>query len=262
MTKSTLKIGDANPVSASDCTAIGRKPLDSTCASSFERFSWFYAACRIHFFRDHTRLIAQSLWSTAGPDAGTRILELGCGPGFYSCRFAQLYPQIVATGVDLSPKLIHIARSRAERLDLSNCDFVEADACALPLPAESVDAVVISRLFLAVTDRFEVLSEVFRLLRPGGKCFIAEPISPLRASMPLRCMQLLSVLAGKKLSSCPELHSAGVMTRHSFSAMLRSQPWTTSSVEEDGRYQYSICIKAAQTVDKLDCQEAHDLLPA
>lgn len=262
MTLSTLKIGDTKPVSTSDCTAIGGKHLDSKCASSFERFSWFYAACRIHLFRDHTGLIARSLWSTAGPEAGARIIELGCGPGFYSCRFAQLYPQIVATGVDLSPKLIHIARSRAESFDLPNCDFVEANACALPLPTESVDAIVISRLFLAVRDRFEVLSEVFRLLRPGGKCFIAEPISPFRAYMPLRCMQLLNVLAGKTLSSCPELRSAGVMTRESFSAMVRSQPWATSPVEEDGHYQYSICIKATQTADSHGCQEAHDLLPA
>jgi ubiquinone/menaquinone biosynthesis C-methylase UbiE len=249
-------------VSTSDCTAIGGKHLDSGCASSFERCSWFYAACRVHLFRDHTRLIARSLWSGAGPSAGAHVLELGCGPGFYSCRFAQLYPKIMATGVDLSPKLIHMARLRAESFDLSNCDFVEADACALPLPTESVDAVVVSRLFLAVTDRFGVLREVFRVLRPGGKCFIAEPISPFRAYMPFRCMQLLTALAAKTSSRCPELRSAGVMSREIFATIIRSQPWATSPLEEDGRYQYAICRKAAPATSQRSCQEAHDLLPA
>ena len=215
------------------------------CASSFEQCSWFYAACRVHLFRDHTRLIARALWPVDGPIKGEHLLELGCGPGFYACRLAQLYPQIVATGIDLSPKLIRRARLRAASFDLSNCSFVEADACALSLPAESVDSIVISRLFLAVTDRFEVIREVFRVLRPGGKCFIAEPISPLRAVMPFRCMQLLNALAGKHSLSCPEFRSAGVMTRESFAAIIRSQPWASSPLEDDGRYQYAVCRKAA-----------------
>jgi len=236
--------------------------MENGYASSFEQCSWFYAVCRVHLFRDHTRLIAQSLWSGDGPAAGAHILELGCGPGFYTCRFAQLFPRIMATGIDLSPKLIRRARLRAKNLDLPNCNFVEANACALPLIKESIDAVVISRLFLAVTDRSEVLSEVFRVLRPGGKCFIAEPISPLRAYMPFRCMQLLNTLAGKPSTNCPELRSAGVMTHESFAAMVRSQPWTTSSLEDDGRYQYAVCGKAALANNAENRWRFDDLHPA
>lgn len=234
-------------MSANDCTAIDGKYIEDGCTSSFEQSSWFYAACRVHLFCDHTRLISRSLWSGDGPDAGAHMLELGCGPGFYACRFAQLYPQILATGIDLSPKLIRRARLRAENLDLSNCDFVQANVCALPLLAESVDSIVISRLFLAVSDRFEVLREVFRVLRPGGKCFVAEPISEFRANIPIRCMQLLNALSGKPSSNCPALRTAGVMTQLSFARMIQSQPWATSILEEDGRYQYAVCGKAAST---------------
>ena len=242
-------------MSASDCTAIGGKHLEDGCASSFEQCSWFYAACRVHLFRDHTWLIAESLWPGGGPAAAAHILELGCGPGFYTCRLAQLYPQIVATGIDLSPKLLSRARLRAKRFELSNCNFIEANACALPVPTASVDSIVISRLFLAVTHRFEVICEVFRVLRPGGKCFVAEPISPFRAYMLFRCMQLLNALAGKSSSNCPEFRSAGVMTRETFAAMVRSQPWETSPLEEDGGYQYAICRKAASSAGHHSCQE-------
>jgi arsenite methyltransferase len=249
-------------VSTNDCTVIERGYLENGCASSFEQCSWFYAACRVHLFRDHTHLIRQSLWSGGGPHKGAHFLELGCGPGFYACRFAQLFPEIEATGIDLSPKLIRLARSRAVRFDLSNCDFVEANACALPLPAESVDSIVMSRLCLAVTDRSEVLREIFRVLRPGGKCFIAEPISRLRAHLPFRCMQLLNALAGKQSMSCPEFRTAGVMTQESFAAMVQSQQWATSFVGDDGAYQYAVCEKAAQTISYGSCREAHDLQPA
>ena len=250
------------PVSTSDCTAIDGTHLEDSSASAFEQCSWFYAACRVHLFRDHTRLIAESLWPGVGPVAAAHIVELGCGPGFYTCRLAQLYPQIVATGIDLSPKLLSRARLRAKRFELSNCNFIEANACALPMPTGSVDSIVISRLFLAVADRFEVICEVFRVLRPGGTCFVAEPISPFRAYMLFRFMQLLNALAGRTSSNSPEFRSAGVMTRETFAAMVRSQPWETSPLEEDGGYQYAICRKAAPFTGQYSCEETHDLYPA
>src|SRR5271170_4194347 len=88
--------------------------------SLFERWSWFYALCREYLFRDHTAQIALSLFLSA-PSSGTTLLEIGCGPGFYACRLAQQYPQISATGVDLSNSLIQRAKSRAASRSLKNC---------------------------------------------------------------------------------------------------------------------------------------------
>src|SRR5271157_2749484 len=152
-----------------NCEMTGRTPVhpaSSTPDSLFERCSWFYALCREYLFRDHTPEIARSLFPNAAPSPGTRLLELGCGPGFYACRLSQEYPQIHTRGIDLSRRLIARAKSRAARRSLRNCSFSHGDAHALPDPSNSIDAIVVSRLMLIVPEREAVVSEIFRLLRP------------------------------------------------------------------------------------------------
>ena len=211
--------------------------------SLFERWSWFYALCREYLFRDHTKEISQSLFP-ADPTPGTQVLELGCGPGFYACRLAQLYPQITATGIDLSNRLLERARTRAASRSLGNCSFHRGDAQSLPLLQSVIDAVIISRLFLIVPDKNAVLYEVFRVLRPGGRCFIAEPTSGFRTRVPLSCMWLLSRFSNSPAGKYREPQQADVMSRNNFSDLIHSQPWATVEVVYDSWYQYAVCTKA------------------
>jgi ubiquinone/menaquinone biosynthesis C-methylase UbiE len=212
--------------------------------SLFEQCSWFYALCREYLFRDHTQEIACSLFPREGPRPGTRLLELGCGPGFYACRLAQDFPQIHTTGVDLSRSLIERARSRAANRKLNNCTFIHGDVQSLPDPAASVDAIVVSRLFLIVPGKETVLREIFRVLRPGGRCFIAEPTSGFRTRIPLSCMWLLSKLTSSPAGKYREPHQADVMTRPDFATLVQSQPWHAIDLQYDGWYQYAVCRKA------------------
>ena len=210
--------------------------------SLFEKCSWFYAMCREYLFRDHTQEISQSLFP-APPAAGTSLLELGCGPGFYAVRLAQLYPQIAATGVDLSERLIMRARSRAASRCLKNCSFQRGDAQSLSDLQSPVDTIIISRLFLIVPDKNAVLSEVFRILRPGGRCFIAEPTSGFRTRVPLSCMWILSRFSSSPAGKYREPQQADVMSRLDFSTLVQSQPWASVEVVYDGWYQYAVCTK-------------------
>lgn len=222
-------------------THSSARPPDSL----FEGCSWFYALCREYLFRDHTREITRALFSPSGPTAGTRVLELGCGPGFYACRLSQEYPQIHTTGVDLSRRLIARAQSRAARRSLRNCNFAHGDAHALRDESNSIDAVIVSRLFLIIANREAVLNEVFRVLRPGGRCFIAEPTSGFRTRIPLGCMWLLSKLAGTPAGKYREPRQADVMTAPDFAALIRSKPWGDVDLQCDGWYQYAVCEKAS-----------------
>ena len=77
---------------------------DDEPESLFERFHWLYAFCREHLFRDDTERIAAALWAGVAPPAGTRLLELGCGPGFYSCRLAQHFAHLQVTGIDTTDR--------------------------------------------------------------------------------------------------------------------------------------------------------------
>jgi arsenite methyltransferase len=228
----------------SDCECTG-EPKKQRPESLFERCAWFYALCREYLFRDHTVEIAGSLFPEGGPDAGTHVLEIGCGPGFYACRLAEEFPGIRTTGVDLCDALLARARRRAARRRLGNCEFLRGDALALAESLGRVDAVVVSRLFLIVPEREAVMGEIYRVLRPGGRCFIAEPTNGFRTRIPLGCMWLLSKFPYTPAGGFREPRQADVMGRAEFDVLVRSQPWERVEVEFDGWYQYAVCEKAA-----------------
>jgi ubiquinone/menaquinone biosynthesis C-methylase UbiE len=225
----------------SDCEVPGLVQPDSL----FERCSWFYALCREYIFRDHTQEIVQSLFPVERPANGTRLLELGCGPGFYACRLSEELPNLQTTGIDLSHKLIERATFRAKSLHLPNCQFQHADAHHLPYAEDSIDAIVVSRLFLIVPDKEGVIGEIFRVLKPDGRCFIAEPTSGFRTRMPLAAMWLLSRLTTSPAGKYREPRQADVMSRPAFEALIRTRPWGLMELKYDQWYQYAVCQKRA-----------------
>ena len=222
---------------------LARKSMTSQGESLFERCHWLYALCREYLFHDHTPEITQALFPSGPPPAGTQVLELGCGPGVYACEFAKQYPQISTNGIDLSTRLLGRARSRANHLRLENCHFSEGDAQSLPHASNSVDAVIVSRLFLIVPDKAAVLGEIFRVLRPGGRCFIAEPTSGFRTRFPLAAMWLLARLSRSPFRQYREPHQAEVMSRDEFKKLVATQPWASMQVKYDDWYQYAVCSK-------------------
>lgn len=234
----------------SDCNLTGRpmpRPLPASHSDSlFERLSWFYALCREYLFRDHTQEIIHSLFPDTAPAPGTRLLEIGCGPGFYACRLSEELPTLQTTGVDLSVALIERATARAQSRQLSNCSFQHADAHALPYASGSVDCVVVSRLFLIVPDKEGIVSEIHRVLKPGGRCFIAEPTSGFRTRLPLAVMWLLSRLTTSPAGKYREPQQADVMSRPAFEALVHSQTWDSVDLEYDGWYQYAVCRRGDQ----------------
>lgn len=219
--------------------STGHVPPDSL----FERCAWFYALCREYLFRDHTQEIVQSLFPFSQPGPGTRLLELGCGPGFYACRLSEELPHLRITGIDLSHTLIRRATARARSMCLPHCSFEHADAHALPFATGAIDAIVVSRLFLIVPEKEGIVSEIFRVLRPGGRCFIAEPTSGFRTRLPLAVMWTLSRLTTSPAGKYREPQQADVMSRTDFEALVASQPWGEIEFKFDGWYQYAVCVK-------------------
>lgn len=217
-------------------------------ACLFERHPGVYAFCREHLFRDDTSRICQELWPDGGPLDGMVVLELGCGPGLYARRLAGRFPGLRVVGVDHSMAQLRHARRAARAADLAGCSFVRADVRALPFDDGSVDAVVVSRLFIVLDERAEALAEMHRVLRPGGRAFVAEPLSPRRAAMPLAAMRLLDraqmlVGRGHGHGSCCE--DVEVMDRRAFRDLTEGQPWASIRRSADRWYQYAVCERAA-----------------
>jgi len=211
----------------------------------FERTAGLYAFFREHLFRDDTERITASLWPDVSPDPGTLLLEIGCGPGVYARRLAGRYPEIRTVGVDRSWRLLDLARSRAAREGIDGCHFELGDALALDWPDESVDAVVASRLF-TVVDGTSALTEMHRVLKPSGRCFVAEPASStatLATMVALRVAGWLAAPHTTELTIAPATRWPTCLSEGAFSTLAASLPWVSLRVVREHGYHYAIGVK-------------------
>lgn len=116
--------------------------------------------------------IAQDI-AAAVPE-GARVLDLGCGPGRLSIRLAR-DPRLDVTGLDLDPAMIARARANAAREGAgARPSFLVADAASMAFPDGSFDLVVSTLSMHHWADPAAGLSEIGRVLRPGGRALIWE----------------------------------------------------------------------------------------
>jgi arsenite methyltransferase len=123
-------------------------------------------------YRSHDVLRRRKLvYEALGARPGEQILDVGCGPGFYS---RELLDQVGAdgsvTGVDVSPQMLAVARRRSE--GFANASFVEAEATALPVENGRFDRALSVQVLEYVQDIPTALSEMHRALRAGGRVVI------------------------------------------------------------------------------------------
>lgn len=103
--------------------------------------------------------------------AGERILDVGCGTGLLLERLGRATPAARLTGVDPVPEMLALAR---RRLAVSAADLSEAAAERLPFGDGSFDAVVSASVFHYVRQPEAALSEMRRVLRPGGRLVLTD----------------------------------------------------------------------------------------
>ena len=107
--------------------------------------------------------------------AGETILEVGCGTGGAVRALAsQVGQQGRVIGIDASATMIAEAEKRAAGVDLP-IEFRVADAHALPFPDNSFDGCYADGVFEILPDPRRALTEMVRVLRPGGRLVIPGP---------------------------------------------------------------------------------------
>ena len=210
--------------------------------SLFEQFAWLYIFCREKLFRDDTVRMIRSVWPNGKPTPGEKLLELGCGPGFYSCRFAERFREISVLGVDRSPSQLNWAREKARTHSLENCRFQSDNVLDLSHPDNHFDVLIASRLFTILPDRVRAVAEMYRVLQSGGRCFIAEPRYAFWASIPLFTMWVLAGITRFK-NGYREPSKAKVLSSAELNCLFATQPWRQMKTWREGRYQYALCEK-------------------
>ena len=104
-----------------------------------------------------------------------RLLDAGCGTGLTALRIAARYPGCSVHGIDLSPKMIEVARTDAEKQGLA-VDFRVGSITDLPYPGAFFDLVITNIMYhhLDITEKRQAVAEIARVLRPGGRYVSAE----------------------------------------------------------------------------------------
>ena len=100
--------------------------------------------------------------------SGARVLDFGCGPGTITVGLARAVDPGEVHGVDMEESQIAMGRSAAEAGGHANAIFHVGDVTALPFDDNSFDVAHSHAVLMHVPDTAAVLSEVKRVLKPGG----------------------------------------------------------------------------------------------
>lgn len=126
-----------------------------------------------------------------------RILDLATGSGDVAFALSQRIPSVrQIIGMDFcQPMLDEAVKKQAARAPTGqNISFQQGDGLAIPLPDESFDAVTISFGLRNMADRHRSLTEMRRILRPGGRLFVLEFSQPHAWFRPIYFFYLRRIL--------------------------------------------------------------------
>jgi ubiquinone/menaquinone biosynthesis C-methylase UbiE len=115
------------------------------------------------------RELAAQIASVAG--AGGKVLEVAPGPGFLSIELVKRGLDVQA--VDISRTFVEIARKNAAEAGV-RAVFMHGNAAELPVISESTDFVVCRAAFKNFTEPVKAMSEMLRVLRPGGTALLID----------------------------------------------------------------------------------------
>ncbi len=126
--------------------------------------------------RTQARFSEYSVYENINLSGVKDLLEVGCGVGAQSEILLRRFPNLKLTGVDSNPKQLESAKK-----SLNSLGFAEGrwnlhlqDATAMDLPPQSFDGAFLCWVLEHMTDTLRVLSEIRRVLAPGGKIVINE----------------------------------------------------------------------------------------
>jgi len=109
------------------------------------------------------------LLNSAGLKPGQKVLEVGCGPGFFTIPAAKIVGEKGRVyALDVNPVAVETVRRKIEEKGLKNVEVMLADASETGLPDESIDVAFLFGVIHALDDVGAVMREMHRVLKANG----------------------------------------------------------------------------------------------
>jgi len=231
------QIADENLQIAVADSCCGPSSSASSCCSTDSNGS---CGSPLYLGEDLTELPEAAVSSSLGcgnPQAiaalqtGEVVLDLGSGGGLDVLLAArQVGPTGFVYGVDMTDKMLELARTNAAKIGTTNVEFRKGELENLPLPDNSVDVIISNCVVNLSPEKENALSEAFRVLKPGGRLAISDIVVDGDLSgFPVSEAQ---IRAGLSWAGC----IAGALTIDQFTGLLESAGFSEIDIEIQHRY--------------------------
>jgi SAM-dependent methyltransferase len=146
---------------------------------------------------------------------GEVVLDLGSGGGIDVLLSAKrVGPTGKAYGLDMTDPMLALARENQRKSGLTNVEFLKGEIENIPLPDNAVDVVISNCVINLSADKDRVLSEVFRVLKPGGRFAVSDIV--VRGEVPSEIRRNVGLWAGCVAGALEESDYTGKLARAGF----------------------------------------------
>ena len=177
---------------------------------------------------------------------GEIVLDLGSGGGIDVLLSARwVAPGGKAYGLDMTDEMLELARRNREEAGVENAEFLKGEIEAVPLPDAHVDVVISNCVVNLSTDKPRVISEAFRVLKPGGRFAVSDVVFlGNKSELPREVLQTVGLWTGCVV---------GALEREEYERLLARAGFEDVSIEVTNVYE-------PEMVEGLDTEAKRDAL--
>jgi arsenite methyltransferase len=177
---------------------------------------------------------------------GEVVLDLGSGGGIDVLLSARrVSPGGKAYGLDMTDEMLELASKNQAEAGVANAEFLKGQIEDVPLPDEHVDVVISNCVINLSTDKPSVISEAYRVLKPGGRFAVSDVVflGP-KAELPDEVLETVGLWTGCVV---------GALEKEEYEALLTEAGFEDISVEVQNVYD-------PEAIDGLDTPEKREAL--